>query len=159
MGAAISVPLVRDRDALAKEIGRRIDEAWVRAGFPSRAEMIRASGLKDANQVHQWARGRAVPRVDLLAEVARVCHVSLDWLVFGADETPPAFVDWLESPTGQQAEEDAKRYLRSLPTHGYKATRAFYDLAYQAWKLGLARDLTPEEAAQMARDSAREEQD
>lgn len=144
-------PAVR---ALAKEIGRRIDRAWELAGYESRAHMIREAGLTDRNQGHVWARGDALPRVDLLAQVAAACRVSLDWLILGAEYTPPAFVEWLETPTGHGADDEAKRFLRSLPLHGYTASTAFYDLAYQAWKLGLAKEKTPEQIAADARADA-----
>lgn len=145
---------VKPKDPFAVELGLRIDEAWVRAGYANRSAFFRDTNLPDYNQLAKWARGAAVPNVQFLAEIARVCRVSLDWLVFGAEETPAALLDWLETE-GHRVEPEAKQFLRSLPTHGYKATRAFYDLAYQSWKLGLVREMSAEEAAQMARDTER----
>lgn len=150
-----SADVAKPKDPFAEELGRRIDEAWARAGFASRAAMFRDSGLSDYNQLARWCKGIAVPEVRSLALIAERCQVSLDWLVFGAEATSPALLDWLDTPTGKQAPDEAKRFLRSLPLHGYKASAAFYDLAYQAWKLGLARD-SPELAAQLARDSERD---
>lgn len=140
-------------EELARLIGQRIDEAWPRAGFHSRAEMIRASGVKDSNQAHKWALGKNLPRVDGLAAIAQTCKVSIDWLVFGFEETPPAYWTWAESASGSAAPEDARRFLRALPLKGYKASPAFYDLAFQAWKLGLATSLTADETVQMLTDT------
>lgn len=136
---------------LQVEIGRRIDEAWQRAGYDSRAAMIRASGVIDRNQVHVWARGGALPRVDGLIAIADATGVSLDWLCRGTEETPPAYVEWLESPDGQAASSEAQRFLRSLPTRGYRATAAFYELAHAAWRHGLHQELTPDEMVSSAR--------
>lgn len=144
-----------ERDPFAVELGARIELAWQRAGFASRLAMFRASGLSDYNQLARWARGERVPEVRSLAQIARACSVSLDWLVHGTEESPHALAEWLEGPTGQSAPDDARAFLRSLPLHGYQPSTAFYDLAYQAWRHGLTRDLTPDEVSQLARDSAR----
>lgn len=134
-------------DAFARELGRRIDDAWQRAGFASRAEMVReASGL-EYNAVARWCRGAVEPKLRGIAEIARVCGVSLDWLVFGAETQPDLFVRWLETPAGASSSGEARAFLRSLPLRGYSPSIAFYDLAHQAWKLGL----TPDDAASAAR--------
>lgn len=145
-------PRVRkEKDPFSAELGRRIDEAWQRAGFASRMAMFRESALPDYNQLARWCRGVSVPEVRSLATIAKVCRVSLDWLVFGSEETPGAFLDWLETATGHGANDEAKRFLRSLPLHGYRPTPAFYDLAYQAWKHGVTA--SADDLAQMARDT------
>lgn len=141
----------RDTRPLQSEIGRRIDEAWKAAGYAARADMIRATGLPDANQVHVWARGAALPRIDGLIAIAEVCGVSLDWLCRGAEETPAAYLEWLDAPDGVAASEEARRFLRSLPVHGYRATVAFYELAHAAWRHGLHREVSPEEMVAHAR--------
>lgn len=145
------------KDPFAVALGQRIDEAWDRAGYKSRTDMFRASDLPDYNQLSRWCRGVAIPKVEHLVSIARACQVSLDWLVFGAETTPAAFLDWLETPTGREAPEEAKRFLRALPLHGYQAGGPFYDLAYQAWKLGLTRDMPADEAARMVRDTEAED--
>lgn len=145
----------KDLLRLQAEIGRRIDEAWQRAGYSSRSDLIRAltraGGIGDQNQVHVWARGGAMPRVDALIAIADATGVSLDWLCRGAEETPAAYVEWLESPDGQAASPDARRFLRSLPTKGYRATVAFYELAHAAWRHGLHEELDPAEMVASAR--------
>lgn len=150
---------VSPKKPFAIALGRRIDEAWDRAGFRTRMDMFRATsgGLPDYNQLSRWCRGAAVPGVEYLAVIAQTCEVSLDWLVFGTETTPQAFVDWLSTPTGREADEGARSFLRSLPLHGYQATATFYDLAYQAWKLGVTRDMSATDAARMARDTELED--
>lgn len=141
------------KDPFAVELGRRIDDAWERAGFASRAAMVRASALdgSEYNKVARWCRGASIPSVQALAKIATACRVSLDWLVFGAEYSADTFLRWLETPTGASSSGDARAFLRSLPLHGYVPTLAFYDLAHQAWKLGL----TEEDAAQAAKDTER----
>lgn len=141
----------KPKDAFAVELGRRIDRAWKMAGFASRGAMFRASDLPGENQLAIWCRGESVPHVKSLAEIATVCRVSLDWLVFGAEHKPDTFLRWLETPTGSSSSGDARAFLRSLPLHGYVPSLAFYDLCYQGWKLGL----TEEDAAQAAKDTER----
>ncbi len=138
------------KTAFAVELGRRIDVAWDRAGFASRAAMQREAGL-DYQQLAKWCRGAAVPQVQGLAAIAKACSVSLDWLVFGADSSPDVFVRWLETPAGASSPPEARTFLRSLPLHGYQPSLAFYDLALQAWKLGL----TEEDASLAARATER----
>lgn len=146
-------PMGRSNPWLAREIGRRIDLAWRMAGFASRAAMVRAAGPGlDYNQVAVWARGDALPRIDGLIAIAEACAVSLDWLAMGTEAKPTAFAEWLEGPVGAHAPPEARRFLSSLPLHGYKIGGAFYDLAFQAWKLGLDRRT----AARAARDTERE---
>lgn len=140
---------VSEKNPFAEELGRRVEESWRRAGYSSRADFAREC-KQDYQQLSKWIRGEVTPSVESLAEIARTCGVSLDWLVFGALETPPAYADWLDTPTGRGATEEAKRYLRSLPLAGFRASRAFYDLAHQAFSLGLA----PDDAVTAARKTA-----
>lgn len=125
-------------DPFAVELGRRIDQAWDEAGFESRMAMFHATNLRDYNQLAKWCKGRAEPEVRSLAEIARVCRVSIDWLISGVSGTQ-ALTEWLEG-AGQGAPLEARRFLRSLPVAGYRVDLAFYDLAFQAWKLGLTAD-------------------
>jgi hypothetical protein len=142
-------------DPVAVEVGRRIDEAWARAGFGSRAAMVRASGLPDYNQVARWCQGKALPALMSIAAIAKACEVSLDWLVFGADGTPATFMAWLETPAGISAPDEARRFLRSMPLHGYRASLAFYDLAYQAWTHGLHQELGADETVRAVRETGK----
>lgn len=141
----------RSTRALQEEIGRRIDEAWEAAGYESRSAMLRATGIRDQNQAHQWAKGSVLPRVDGLIAIAEACRISLDWLCRGTEETPPAYLEWLDSSDGQTATDEARTFLRSLPVRGYKATATFYQLAHAAWQIGLHREGSPDEIVQAAR--------
>lgn len=115
----------------------------------------RATGLRDQNQFYRWARGESVPNLTSLIAIAHAFEVSLDWLVLGKERTPAALEEWLASPQGAVIEDDAKRYLRSLPTRGYDATPAFYALSYNAWKHGLAGRVDPAKFGASVRETAR----
>lgn len=128
------------RDPVAVELGRRIEEAWYRAGYASRKAMFRRADLGDYNQLSRWCRGERMPTIVSLAKIAVACEVSLDWLVFGSEHEPDVFLAWLESPSGADATPEARRFLRSMPLHGYRPSTHFYDLALMAWKVGLSPD-------------------
>lgn len=136
-----------EKDPFAVALGERLDEAWKIGHLGSRANMGREAGLKDINQLHRWARGEAVPSLRALVDIALVAGVSLDWLATGREPNPTVFADWLETPTGAATTPRERAFLRSLPLHGYQPSLAFYDLALQAFKLGLE----PERASALAR--------
>lgn len=123
-----------------RELGRRIEQAWQLAGYESRAQFAREARIDDYQQLSKWCAGKQLPRVDSLAEIALACGVSLDWLILGSEATPPALLEWLTSAAGASASDAERALLRSLPLHGYRPRRAFYDLAIQAIRLGLDSD-------------------
>lgn len=135
----------KERDPYAVELGQRIDVALREAGFKDRKAMYDASDLTDYNQLSKWCNGRALPGVRPLAEIARTCRVPLDWLVSGTESASVVYEQWIKT-RGRDVDEAARRYLRRLPVAGYVVDLAFYDLALQAYRLGLK----PEAAARAA---------
>lgn len=135
----------RAKDPLAPEIGRRIQLARENAGL-SLAELARRAEINN-RLIHKYVDGETMPGVRALLRIADVCGVSLDWLVRGQEFTPPALLDWLETPVGKTVDEETRRFLRALPLHGYRPSVRFYDLALHAIREGL----TPEETVQAAR--------
>lgn len=118
-----------------RAIGRRIDEAWKAAGIDSRVELARLAHFKDHNRIHILARGEAEPTLRPLMAIARVCNVTLDWLVSGSDEGTTSLMSWLERH--RDTEDEAIVFMKSAPVRGYVTTDLFWDLVYQAWKHGL----------------------
>lgn len=140
------------QDRLQAAIGRNIQLAAKAGGFDKLAPMIRKLRIVDKQQVYLWARGDALASVDSLVEIARVCGVTLDFLVLGEEESL-ALADFLATEDGREAPQKEIAFLRSLPLRGYRPTLDFYRLAHQAWKHGLTADLDPERAAQMLIDT------
>lgn len=138
MGKAMPAP---KNPPFAKALGERIELAWKGAGFESRKAMCEASGLRDYSQLSQWATGKAVPRLESLMEIARVCHVSLHWLAFDERQDPATFTKWLAGP-GAGASADARSFLLSLPLNGALVDERFYSVALAAW----AKKATAEDA-------------
>lgn len=151
LGSDMAKPMAAPANLeLAREVGQRIDQAWKRAGYESRADMVRDTTLKGYNQVSQWAAGKALPRVDFLSEIARVCRVSLDWLATGEGQDPAVLTRWLDGP-GASAPREARAFLASLPLQGDVVDERFYSLAFEAWKRGE----TPEGVVNAARTTRR----
>lgn len=136
----------RAKDPLAPEIGRRIQQAREGAGIPSLSELSQRAQV-NLRLLNKYVTGETMPGVRALLRIADVCGVSLDWLVRGQEFTPPALLDWLETPVGKTVDEETRRFLRALPLHGYRPSVRFYDLALHAIREGL----TPEETVQAAR--------
>lgn len=138
----------RTKDPLAPEIGRRIDQAREDAGL-SMAELSRQTGT-DLRLLHRYIGGETMPGVRALLRISEVCGVSIDWLARGVEYTPPALIEWLESPIGQGVDDETRNFLRSLPLRGYAPSVRFYDLVLHAVREGLE----PEEAVRAARTTA-----
>jgi len=143
----------RTKDPLAPEIGRRIGQAWRDAGFETLASFVHTTAI-DPRLMSRYLAGEVMPGVRALMRIAEVCRVSLDWLILGREDTPSALTEWLQTPTGKAAPEEAVRFLRSLPIHGYRATVRFYDFAFMAWQHGLERRVSAEQVALSARTMA-----
>jgi len=139
--------VTRKKDPLAFEIGARMDQAWKDAGFESQGAFIRAMGV-DHRLMGRYLREGTMPGVRVLMRVSELCNVSVDWLLWGSEREPPAaYLEWLASPMGQVAPEEARRFLRALPLRGYKPSFRFYEFGFLAWRDGLS----VEEAALAAR--------
>jgi len=127
------------KDPLAPEIGRRINEARLAAGYETIEGFAIATGT-NLRLMRRYLKGEMMPGVRALMRVAETCEVSLDWLVLGHEDMPSVFLEWLASPIGKTAPEPARRYLRSLPIRGYKPSLAFYDMALLSWQRGLSAE-------------------
>jgi len=75
-------------------LNERIKYAREKAGFSNQSRFAEKFGVSSAT-VSGWEHAKHNPTADRLIKIAEVCHVSLDWLVFGKD--PPKTVDQLTS--------------------------------------------------------------
>lgn len=132
---------------LATAIGERIREALRLAGMRTLDDAVRVTGLQD-RALRRYLKGTHIPLVPALMVLSEACQVSIDWLVFGREWLPAAYYEWLQTPLGGTAREEARAALRSLPLHGYPADVEFYDRAFLAWGAGV-RD--PEDILRTAR--------
>lgn len=142
---------VEDSEATRIAVGRRIAEARAASPFAGNASAFaRAVGVQP-NTVYRWEDGAVVPDIFRLESIARVCRVSSDWLLRGAEDVTAheALDQWLAGPRGQLAAPGAVRFLRSLPLAGYRPSPQFWDLALIAYESGLS----PDDAATAARAS------
>lgn len=71
-----------------RELGRRIKRARESRGLTG-AECARRAETT-AHNLWRYEDGRVVPGVDVLARIAKVCAVSLDWLATGEGDGPAA---------------------------------------------------------------------
>jgi transcriptional regulator with XRE-family HTH domain len=126
----------KPRDPLAVAIGERIDAARRRAGIPTQDELVKRSGLHE-KQVRRYLNGEHVPKIPALMAIASVCGVSTDWLIFGAEETPAAFFEWI---CGRELDERTRTLLREIPVFGRKITGDFYDRALAALRAGKSKE-------------------
>jgi transcriptional regulator with XRE-family HTH domain len=142
---------VDDTPELRRMIGARIQQARLAVGHHVKAEFCRQVGT-DGPTLHRWETGQNIPEALNLYEVARVCGVSMEWLIAGQTrEDSTIFAEWKDTPTGKTAPPEAMAFLQGLPLLGYRPSLAFYDLALTAWKHGLSR----EEAVRAAKTTAR----
>lgn len=138
---------VEDTQETRAAVGERIREARLSAGLDNASEFGRRVGVTPTT-VYRWERGQVVPSIFTLHDVARVCRVSMEWLLTGATSSHgEALEAWLASPQGQSAGPELRSFLEALPLDGYEPSTLFYELAATAWRNGL----TPEEASQAAR--------
>lgn len=65
-------------------IADRIDIAMKTAGIKSQADLSRASGVSEST-IGRVLKGGVNPSIENLAEIAKACNVSMDWIVNGND--------------------------------------------------------------------------
>jgi DNA-binding XRE family transcriptional regulator len=135
---------VNDTPENRSALGRRIAEARSAAGYMNKSEFARLVGIQGPT-LHRWEKGQIAPEIWNLHEVARLTHVSMEWLMSGAlVENRQVLEQWL---IGRTITPEARSFLEGLSLSGYEPSPAFYDLAYVAWQHGLS----PAEATRAAR--------
>lgn len=140
-------PVDDETKAKREMLGARIQQARIAAGFTVQQRFCEAVNVRPPT-LHRWERGQNVPDAFNLYEIARVCGVSMEWLVTGASAASSDELErWKETPTGRSAPAEAVAFLASLPLLGHEPSVLFYDLAFVAWQNGLDR----EDAARAAR--------
>jgi transcriptional regulator with XRE-family HTH domain len=145
--APADFPGVNDTPENREALGRRIAEAREAAGYTNKSEFARRVGIQGPT-LHRWERGQIAPEIWNLHEVARLTHVSMEWLMTGAEVSGREVLEaWAK---GKSLSPEAMAFLGDLRIGGYKAEPIFYDLAYLAWQRGLSRD----EAARAAKVTA-----
>lgn len=143
----------------AQPIGARLEEA--RSALKMTVdEVARELGI-NARNVRRYENAEMTIGPKLLVRAAEVFDVSLDWLMRGVEDRPPAaFFRWLESPAGRAAKADhgvLVAGMRDLPLAGYQPPEAFYDEVLDALLSGTASG-SPEQIVQIVRETLRERQ-
>jgi transcriptional regulator with XRE-family HTH domain len=64
---------------MQRTLGSRLAQARITRGL-TQAALAAKSHVPHAMMVSAWERGRNLPRIDYLVAIARVLHVSVDWL-------------------------------------------------------------------------------
>lgn len=140
---------VEDTPESRRQIGARIGQARISAGYENAAEFARQVGVQP-NTIYRYESGRIVPDIFTLERLARVARVSMEFILRGPREDhgrSPVLDRWLATPRGSTVRPDAVAFLERLPLNGYTPTPAFYDLALLAYEQGLS----PEDASLSAR--------
>lgn len=131
------------KDPFAVEIGQRIELACsLMFGNPKRAHLAsvaakRETALTDYDKLTKWCRGDRVLHLTSLVEISLLCAASLDWLVFGTENNPDLFDEWVATRAKKPASKEAQRALRDLTALGRRVGPWFYDAALDAWNAGL----------------------
>jgi transcriptional regulator with XRE-family HTH domain len=125
----------------AAEIGARIKEARVRAGYTN-ATLFGAEIGIDRNNIYRWERGGGLPDVLALDAIARVTRTPADWILRG--EVTPEWADTIERwrQTANGVSDKALAFIRSVPLHNYRPSPGALDLLLTAFRYGLS----PEQA-------------
>lgn len=128
-------------------IAERIQQARLAVGLANQSEFARRIGVV-APTIYRWERDHVAPDIFNLYEIARVCRVSMEWLVSGEGVASGAeLAAWLDTPRGRGTSPEARAFLAGLPLMGHQPSSLFYDLALVAFESGLTR----EEAASAAK--------
>ena len=107
------------------------------------AELSRRTGL-EYNALARWVKGKILPSLDVVAKVATVCNVTMDWLVLGIEHQPASLWEFLSDVAPPAAVE---RGVKQIVLNGYRADRAFWVEAQRA----IENKHGPAAAAEIAR--------
>jgi len=146
-------------DKLARAIANRIVEAREAAGFKTRTAFGHALN-RDEKTMARYEGGKMVPGAEALIAISEACDVSLDWLMLGREEAPPAFAEWLTTALGRKAVEKHPKIvgmLRTLPLRGWRPTIEVYDSLYVGIRSGVLEEVDGvDELVRSGRESQRE---
>lgn len=75
-----TMPGMSKAKTVNKTLGERIREARLGAGY-TRARDLSVELDVSESRISRWENDHVMPRADTIAEIARVCHVTTDYLL------------------------------------------------------------------------------
>jgi len=78
-----SAPLLESRDALLREISRRLELLLKDAGHDSESLAERMGGAVSPQAIRLWRTGKRLPSLEAVPLIARALGVPPGWLAYG----------------------------------------------------------------------------